>query len=124
MSEKQRRRIGVVFAALSVGICLLPPVLQGPHHRSEAYPASGREAVIPDAHLPDGIIAVNAADEDELLQLPGVGETMAAMILEERNMNGPFYYPEDLIAVKGIGVKKVAQMREYLNMDLEESGDE
>ena len=37
----------------------------------------------------------------------------------EREENGPFFYPEDLISVKGIGKAKLALFRDNLNMSAE-----
>lgn len=50
-----------------------------------------------------GLVDVNTAGLDELMTLPGIGEVRAQAILDDREANGPFRYPEDLIRVKGIG---------------------
>ncbi len=68
--------------------------------------------------LPDGWININEAEAEDLLLLPGIGETIAGNILTERQLNGPFYYPEDLLAVKGIGTTKLGQIREYISFSL------
>ena len=51
----------------------------------------------------DGLVDVNTAGLDELMTLPGIGEVRARAILDDREANGPFRYPEDLIRVEGIG---------------------
>ena len=51
----------------------------------------------------DGRVDVNTAGLDELMALPGIGPARAQAILDDREANGPFRYPEDLIRVKGIG---------------------
>ena len=53
--------------------------------------------------------------------MPGIGETIACLIIEEREENGYFQYPEDLTAVKGIGIKKMEQIRPLLLMETVES---
>lgn len=53
----------------------------------------------------DGKININTASADELVKLEGVGEAIAARIVEFREKNGPFEKPEDLMKVKGIGQK-------------------
>lgn len=68
--------------------------------------------------LPDGWISINEAEAEDLLMLPGIGETIAGNILMERQLNGPFYYPEDLLAVKGIGTSKLGQIRNYISFSL------
>ena len=61
-------------------------------------------------------MAVNTADADELDTLPGVGEVIAQRIIEEREQNGPFYYPEDLMNVKGIGEKTLEKLLPHIRL--------
>jgi len=51
----------------------------------------------------EGRVDVNTAGLEELMSLPGIGEGRARAILEDREVNGPYRYPENLIRVKGIG---------------------
>lgn len=51
----------------------------------------------------DERVDINIAGMDELMTLPGIGEARARAILDDREANGPFRYPEDLIRVEGIG---------------------
>ena len=62
--------------------------------------------------------AEGQADAEELQQLPGIGETLAQAILDEREAHGPFLYPEDLMAVRGIGESKYAQIRPWLETSI------
>ena len=75
-------------------------------------------ARIPDIELPDGPVRINQAGLEELTALPGIGETIGRRILAEREAGGPFRYPEDLTAVKGIGSKLVEGLREQLNLEV------
>lgn len=52
------------------------------------------------------LVNINTATSEELQTLPGVGEATAAAIIREREANGPFAAPEDLMRVSGIGEKK------------------
>ncbi|KXB96951.1 MAG: hypothetical protein AA908_09420 [Chlorobi bacterium NICIL-2] len=62
---------------------------------------------------PAAPININTASKQQLMQLPGVGDVMAARIIEERARR-PFASPEDLLRVKGIGKKKLEQLRPYV----------
>ena len=59
-------------------------------------PAAGPEAAA-------GRVNLNTASAEELQSLPGIGEVLAARIIEYREQSGPFACPEELMAVKGIG---------------------
>ena len=49
---------------------------------------------------------INTANEAELETLPGIGESTARKIVEDRQSNGMFSTIEDLMRVSGIGAKK------------------
>lgn len=48
---------------------------------------------------------LNEGDADALDELPGIGPTLAARIIENREADGAFYFPEDVMEVKGVGIK-------------------
>lgn len=58
----------------------------------------------------EGLVDVNTAGLDELMTLPGIGEARAQAILDDREANGPYRYPENLIRVKGIGEGILSQI--------------
>ena len=66
--------------------------------------------------MPQGTVDINRADAAELDTLPGIGPKLAQAIIEDREQYGPFYYPEDLIHVKGIGAKTLAKLWEQLKL--------
>lgn len=57
-----------------------------------------------------GLVNINTATSEELQTLSGVGEATARAIIEEREANGPFTSPEDIMRVSGIGEKKFAKI--------------
>jgi competence protein ComEA len=59
-------------------------------------------------------VDINTADWPELMQLPGIGQTLAKRIIESRQKAGPFVDADDLRRVRGIGPKKMEEIRPYL----------
>jgi competence protein ComEA len=76
------------------------------------YPAAAATAPRSDAPASagEGIVNVNTAGIEELDTLPGVGPATAQAIIDYRREHGPFQRPEDLLNVRNIGEKKLAQM--------------
>ena len=64
----------------------------------------------------EGIVNINAATAAELDELPGVGPSTAAAIVEDREANGPFSSVEDLMRVSGIGEKKFAKLKDRIRV--------
>lgn len=62
--------------------------------------------------LPLDINGMDAADFD---RLPGIGPVLAARIVEFRQYNGGKMRPDQLMSVKGIGLKKYAVLEKYFN---------
>lgn len=99
LTPADRRMAAVITAALAV--MLLCFVQRGSRIRTLtplpwAPPQAAEDA-------PGGRVNVNTAGLEELTALPGIGETRARAILDDREANGPFLRPEDLIRVRGIG---------------------
>ena len=61
-------------------------------------------------------ININAATATELQQVPGIGPSTAQKILDTRKSYGAFKSVDDLLAIKGIGPKKLDKMRKYLTI--------
>lgn len=63
----------------------------------------------------DGAVSVdlNAADEDELCRLPGIGPTRARAILALRSKLGRFKSIDDLARIKGIGRALLRKLRPW-----------
>jgi competence protein ComEA len=61
-------------------------------------------------------ININTASAEELLQLSGIGEKKAALIIEYREKQGPYKVPEDLMKVPGIGIKTFEANKEHIEI--------
>ncbi len=59
-------------------------------------------------------IDINSASPAELAQLPNVGETLAARIVESRQKRGGYRSIDELQNVPGIGPKTFDKLRPYL----------
>src|SRR5258708_26379500 len=61
-------------------------------------------------------ININAANSEELQQVPGIGPATAEKILQMRKSYGSFKSLDDLLSIKGIGKKRLQKMRKYLTV--------
>ena len=59
-------------------------------------------------------ININNAPKEELMLLPGVGESMAEKIILYRQEHKGFKKNEDMMKVKGIGKKKFEKLKDYI----------
>jgi competence protein ComEA len=61
-------------------------------------------------------VNVNKAKLEELVRVPGIGNSLAERILEYRKANGKFNDWKNLTEVKGIGEKKLARLKPFLSL--------
>jgi len=116
MSESFRKLLWMVFLILTAVM-----IIAGcfPARKDEEYSYKSRGfserffSALP--HLDPNDLS-NTGNVKTLAVFPGVGETIAGNILSERERNGPFIYPEDLMAVYGIGEKKLEQIQPMLTV--------
>lgn len=85
---------------------LAAPVAVGEDSSGAVSPGSGSAT--------SGLVNINTAASAELQTLSGVGEATAQSIIEDRESNGPFASPEDLMRVSGIGEKKFAKIKDHI----------
>ena len=88
---------------------LSPAIQQASVQQSVPMPGPARAAVRP---LRAGArLDLNRATVEELQTLPGIGPVLAQRVVERRTARGPFKTVEDLVNVKGIGAKRLEQLR-------------
>jgi competence protein ComEA len=61
-------------------------------------------------------VNINTATSEELQQVPGIGPATAEKILQMRKSYGPFKSVDDLLAIRGLGQKRLDKMRKYLTV--------
>ena len=61
-------------------------------------------------------VNINTANSEELQQVPGIGPATAQKILQMRKSYGPFKSVDDLLAIRGLGEKRLNKMRKYLTV--------
>ena len=66
--------------------------------------------------LVDYGLDINTAKVSELMELPGIGETLAGRIVAFREENGKFHTVEDLLAVDGIGPKTLKEIENLIKV--------
>ena len=59
---------------------------------------------------------INTANSEELQQVPGIGPATAQKILQMRKSYGAFKSVDDLLAIRGLGQKRLDKMRKYLTV--------
>jgi len=74
------------------------------------------DAVLAKKKPPIHPINLNSASAAELQLVPGIGPSTADKILEMRKSYGAFKSVDDLLAIKGIGAKRLEKMRKYLTV--------
>jgi len=103
------------FSASSIVLTTQPP--------SGRVSAENPESGQPETEGVQGVIKpesggkmnLNEASASELAALlPGVGETLAARIIEYREEKGGFIHIEELLEIEGIGDATFAAIRDYL----------
>jgi comEA protein len=61
-------------------------------------------------------VNINTATASELQEVPGIGPVTAEKIVLMRKSYGSFKSVDDLLAIKGLGRKRLDKMRKYLTV--------
>ena len=93
--QRYKGSLSLLFLAL----CFIFPVLSGATKKPPPKPVN-----------------INSASSEELQQVPGIGPVTADKILQMRKSYGAFKSVDDLLAIRGIGKKRLEKMRKYLTV--------
>lgn len=108
-------RLGWMLLVLAA-IALLANIRLPAKPASVTITATGPVANAAPVPVKQGTIPVNSADAALLDTLPGIGKVYAQAIIDERMAHGPYFYPEDVMDVKGIGVKRLEAIYDMLDL--------
>ena len=110
-----KERLGWMLLVLAA-IALLVNIRLPAKPASVTITATGPAANAAPVPVKQGTIPVNSADAALLDTLPGIGKVYAQAIIDERMAHGPYFYPEDVMDVKGIGVKRLEAIYDMLDL--------
>ncbi len=63
------------------------------------------------------VLDINRASAEDFQKLPGIGPELARRIVAYREKHGSFRRIEDLMAVRGMGIKKWRALKPYLRVE-------
>jgi len=111
------RIIRCLSVVIVVMLIALPVIAAEPAAPQQQEPA--KAAAPPAKKVPglEGQININTAKAEQLVLLPGVGKKTADAIIEYRTKNGNFKAVDDIAKVKGIGAKKLEQIKSYIVLE-------
>ena len=104
------KRLAAMVCALALCAGMLPTAAWAEDAAPTPTPEAGEKA-------PAEPVNINTADAEELMTLPGIGETRAADIIAYRQANGPFRMVEQLTDVPGIGEGILAGLIDYVTVE-------
>ena len=97
--------------ALVLGAAVLPGLgSTASEHLGASVSPAARQQQVADK------IDVNSASVEKLQEVPGIGPATAERIVAWRQEHGPFQRLDELLNVRGIGLKSLEKLRPYLRV--------
>jgi len=100
----------LLAGALSISGCVKRGLTEPPGLTQSTYRTINQ-------HTSDPRININTASAEELEKLPGIGQALAARIVEHREKYGPFRKPEHLIIVRGISDTRFRALENLITVE-------
>lgn len=98
---------GEEIRVLRLGEALPAPVRRNTRKRASPALAAPSQASVD----------LNAADEQALAAIPGIGQTLASRIVQYRRLNGPFASLDELADVAGMTQRRIDAMAAYVSVN-------
>ena len=118
--------VKLLLLAGTMGCLSLAGLLQGPSQPIPSQASLAGQAETPMGRLPEprlrtvadvGRVDLNRGSVEELRRLPGIGPVLAERVVRYRQENGKFATIRDMQQVKGIGVKRLAQLEAFIYVE-------
>ena len=118
--------VKLLLLAGTMGLLSFVGLLDSPFQSAPADALSAQQADTATGHPPQSppvVVAdvrrvdINHGSVEELQRLPGIGPVLAGRVVRYRRENGKFATIRDMQQVKGIGVKRFAQLEPYIYVE-------
>lgn len=109
----------ILLCICAASLFFLVGLFAGRNHRDDyvSLPQNNiTDTVVATEEIRDVRLDINVATKSQLMDLPGVGETLADRIIAYRNEHGSFASTDDLQNVEGIGEKKLQAIVEWIKV--------
>ncbi|NJM08168.1 ComEA family DNA-binding protein [Candidatus Gracilibacteria bacterium] len=123
VSEGARIKDAVVAAgglrndAAGAAINLAAPLSDAQHIHIPSLDEAAEPVEVSKVSSAGDLLNLNIASAADLEELPGIGATIAARIVEYRQANGPFTSTDDLRSVAGVGDKLFDQIKDSIRVE-------
>ena len=108
---------GLTVSADAAAVNLAAVLSDGVHiHVPEKGESAGTYGGVTYGGASGKLIDINRASAEELTSLKGIGPVLAGNIVEYRTKNGRFNSIDDLLHVKGIGRRKLEDLRNHVTI--------
>ncbi len=105
-----------LLALYMMGMAVIDFLRQGQTEKISMLPLAVQATTTPEKETR---LNLNTMTQEQLLKLPGIGEYLALQIILQRAKQ-PFFFIEDLSAVKGFGDKRIEALRHLVYVPLPE----
>lgn len=111
LSDFQRKAVLLIFISILLGSILLARKEPLKEKKVIELTEQSSAPLVQKAAI-SAKIDINTADLSAIMQLPGIGTGLAKQIIDNR----PFETMEDLLKVPGIGEKRLARIKEFIDL--------